>query len=660
MLSKRFLLLLVLFVSLMAPALVHDSCAAVRTPLLQDGKKTLLQRVISHPGAYQAEQPGQTFGKQVSAFTPFYVYSRTTVNGEDWVEISPSTKAEKTGWIKASSCSDWNQSLTLLFADRMGRDPVLFFREQAQLNALVTSPNMRATIDTLLRGKDTPSSPLLAMEPQGAALSRQHFYLMPVFEYSDEYEQFGLNMIHVGLVDPGNSRPAPMPAPVQQAQPAPAMRAGIVFIMDTTISMGPYIEECKNFISSSYDKLAQSDIANDVSFAVVAYRNNTQYNPKIEYVSKIITPFTPVGNRAQAEARLGDMNEATVSTHSFNEDAFAGIKTAIDDLAWSPYSVRVAVLVTDAGAIRNDDPLSGTGLNEEELVDLLAQKGIRLVVIHLQSPKNKKSRIVANTRQYQKLTTVGDGNVKSAYIPLKVNSTASASKLFVRISEALVDVLTKIVDQASKGRPVQAPVKAAAPQEPVAAAGYMAERLGYAAYLEFAGKRENISVPRVVSAWTVDKDLDDLVNGKPTYALIPAVLLDKRQLDTLARQISLLVEAARTSRESSQSFFQRLVSLSSQTVQNPDLLQSQPNANLSTLGLLPEFLQGLPYKSDIMKLTEVAWNNMSRQEQDDHIRVLESKLKLYSAYHNDTANWESFGATDPGDALYRVPLTSLP
>lgn len=175
MLSKRFLLLLVLFVSLMAPALVHDSCAAVRTPLLQDGKKTLLQRVISHPGAYQAEQPGQTFGKQVSAFTPFYVYSRTTVNGEDWVEISPSTKAEKTGWIKASSCSDWNQSLTLLFADRMGRDPVLFFREQAQLNALVTSPNMRATIDTLLRGKDTPSSPLLAMEPQGAALSRQHF-----------------------------------------------------------------------------------------------------------------------------------------------------------------------------------------------------------------------------------------------------------------------------------------------------------------------------------------------------------------------------------------------------------------------------------------------------------------------------------------------------
>ena len=151
-----------------------------------------------------------------------------------------------------------------------------------------------------------------------------------------------------------------------------------------------------------------------------------------------------------------------------------------------------------------------------------------------------------------------------------------------------------------------------------------------------------------------------MVNGKPTYALIPAVLLDKRQLDTLARQISLLVEAARTSRESSQSFFQRLVSLSSQTVQNPDLLQSQPNANLSTLGLLPEFLQSLPYKSDIMKLTEVAWNNMSRQEQDDHIRVLESKLKLYSAYHNDTANWESFGATDPGDALYRVPLTSLP
>lgn len=658
MLSKRCLLLLVLFVSVITPTFVQESSAAVRTPLLQEGKKTLLQRVISHPGAIQTEQPGQTQGKPIPTFTPFYVYSRTSLNGEDWVEISPSTKTEKTGWIKASSCSDWNQSLTLLFADRMGRDPVLFFREQAQLNALVTSTNMRATIDTLLRSKDAPSSPILAMEPQGAALSRQQFYLMPVFEYSDEYENFGLNMINVGLVDPGTSRPAP--TPVQQTQPAPAMRAGIVFIMDTTISMGTYIEQCKKFISSSYDKLAQSDIANDVSFAVVAYRNNTQYNPKIEYVSKIITPFTPVKNRADAESKLARMNEATVSTHSFNEDTFSGIKTAIDDLNWSPYSVRVAVLVTDAGAIRNDDPLSGTGLNEEELVDLLAQKGIRLVVIHLQTPKTKKGMLTANIRQYKKLTTVGDGNIKSAYLPLKVNSTASAGKLFVRISEALVDVLTKIVDQASKGRPMQAPARAATPQDPVAAAGYMAERLGYAAYLEFAGKRENVAAPRVISAWTVDKDLDDLVNGKPTYALIPTVLLDKNQLDTLARQITLLVEAARTSRESSQSFFQRLVSLSSQTVQNPELLQSQPNANLSTLGLLPEFLQGLPYKSEIMKLTEVEWNNMNREEQDAHIRILESKLRLYSAYHNDTANWETFGATDPGDALYRVPLSSLP
>ena len=56
-------------------------------------------------------------------------------------------------------------------------------------------------------------------------------------------------------------------------------------------------------------------------------------------------PFYRAGSRAQAEPRVQGMDEAAVSTHAFNEDAFAGIKAAIDGLDWSPYAVKLAVMV---------------------------------------------------------------------------------------------------------------------------------------------------------------------------------------------------------------------------------------------------------------------------------------------------------------------------
>lgn len=43
------------------------------------------------------------------------------------------------------------------------------------------------------------------------------------------------------------------------------------------------------------------------------------------------------------------MEQATVSSHDFNEDSLAGIYTAIDSLNWGPYSTRLILLVTDAG-----------------------------------------------------------------------------------------------------------------------------------------------------------------------------------------------------------------------------------------------------------------------------------------------------------------------
>jgi serine/threonine-protein kinase PpkA len=39
---------------------------------------------------------------------------------------------------------------------------------------------------------------------------------------------------------------------------------------------------------------------------------------------------------------------------------------------------------------------------------------------------------------------------------------------------------------------------------------------------------------------------------------------------------------------------------------------------------------------------------------------IKSKIRRYQQYNDDVSNWISFGATAPGDSVYRVPLSMMP
>lgn len=636
--------------------------ASAREPLLVPGKTTLYQRVISHPGTVSYKSPNAEITGVVDSFTPLYVYDKKVVNGEEWLEVSPSSGASSTQWIRSLNGSRWDKALSLVFTERMGRDPVMFFRSYDGLNQLITSEKLSDELTRLVREyrHDTldASSPLIALEPKASAVPREQFYLMPIFDHSLEYEQYGLKMLKVGCINPGSGEVAPKTVVATEPR---KFKSGVAFVIDTTISMKPYIEKTKEFIHNTYNALEKSPLAEDLSLGVVAYRNSTRHDQNIEYVSRVVSPLTPVSGRQVMERGLNDLDEAKVSTHAFNEDAFAGIMSAIERLDWNPYAIKLAVLITDAGAIRNDDKYSSTGLNEEEMRDLLAQKGIRLLVVHLQTEAGKRHGLAKTEKQYRTLTSVKDANLKSVYLPLPAYNAQTASQQFGKLSKAMVNILLKIMKQNAEGQMTQKPeaVAAATPEEKMA---QIAQCIGYAAQLEFVGSEKNTQAPRMLESWAVDKDLVSLSEGKPTEALSVTVLLNKRQLDSLAYQLQTVVDAAKSARDiDSSQLFQRIVSLSAQTVRDPNKLQEGGSAaNIAELGVLPEFLEGLPYVSWIMGMTAEGWSAMSSMEQDAKIRELESKIQLYKEYHNDTANWKSFGSPDPADAMYRVPLTSLP
>ena len=227
-------------------------------------------------------------------------------------------------------------------------------------------------------------------------------------------------------------------------------------VIDTTISMKPYIDQSLNVVRAIFDSVAKDKLDDKVSFGIVAFRNSTKASPKLEYVTKVVSDFRDATKRGELEKALSGLEEAKASSHSFNEDSLAGVKAALDELNWQPYANRVLLLITDAGPLPLSDANASTSLDVRELADLAASRNIRLVVAHVRTPAGK-GNIDYAAKAYATLSAVPGG--KSAYIPIQATDAAKGSASFAKAATGLSSALVSSVKQALTGK---APVK---PQE---------------------------------------------------------------------------------------------------------------------------------------------------------------------------------------------------
>ena len=681
------LALFALFAALLplSPAAAQSPATSSGQPLLMDGKKTLFQRVIVHPATESFADPGASEGgTPVKPFSVFYVYERKEVNGAPWLRVSPSTNASggKQFWLPAVKTAAWNQALTLLFSERTSRDPVLFFDSAAHLEAVGESANVAVEQKRLLqefkahaaKGEKPADFPVVAMEPDGdaGAVARSRFYIMPIFDWADPFE--GVKFLQVASIDPGagpdgadgaggaegtGASGGDNPGEVANAEP---LKTGIAFVIDTTISMRPYIEQSLQVARSIYDAVEKAGVSDKVGIAVVAFRSSLEATPDIEYDTKIVSQFKQVKQRAELEQALSEVREATVSTHAFNEDSYGGLVTAIEKLDWSEYQSRVIMLITDAGPLEAGDPYATTRMGSEEVADLARAKGIKIVAVHVKTPGGNANHNYA-AGEYQNLTRMPDSG-ETSYIGINAASSDSGRRAFSAFASSMGDVFVDLVKRTAEN--TQLPRPSAKPKQdpandPAAQGRWIAENLGYSMQLEYLGEKNQVRAPQVVSSWIADMDLARLAENKNTASVEVAVLLSKAQLSALQQQLKIVVDnAERTKKTDSKDFFQSILSASAQMSRDPNMFTLKPGQNLQELGVLGEFLDDLPYKSQVLSMTEEDWYNMPVGQQTAFINRLKSRIARYDEYEKDRDNWESFGAANSDDWLYRVPLNMLP
>lgn len=614
-------------------------------PLLMAGKKTLFQRVLSKPGAQLSADAGSPPGKALPAFSVLYVYQRKEVDGSPWVRVGAATDGRSDGWLPAFQVSDWKQSLVLKFTERSGRAPVMFLRQPGEVEKLLADPAAAKSALAKAQNNREDNQQVLALEPTASAVPQNQFYLLPIFDSKESFDDNGqpVQLLNVASIDPG-SRAAAKPASPTLSANADAFRTAVVLVVDTTVSMQPYIDQIRDVVHELQTRIAERGELDSVSFGMVGFRSSIQKTPGLEYVAKTLISLDQGRDPQRFLDMARQVKASTVSSHSFNEDAFAGVMQAVDGMDWSGYGGRIILLVSDAGALRKNDPFAATQMNEAEVRQAALGKQIKIYALHLRTDAGKKTHAGAES-QYRVLTADANPQIGDLYTPVP---GGDVRKLGERVDE-IGTVFANLVHQVRSNTPQPVPLLSAAPSLADKSAA-----VGYAMHMDFLGRKTASQAPQLVSAWTADRDLTN--PALPAFQV--CVMLTKLQLNDLQQSLKLIVDAARKTQSSPKDFFQEIASASAYMSRDPQALRK--GGNLADGGLLGEYLEGLPYRSKSLNMTQDLWLSLSVAEQEDFIDELDSKIRLYETFHNDVANWVRFGDAEPGDALYRVPLSTLP
>lgn len=648
---------------------------AIEKPLLMEGKKTLYQRVLTIPDARVYQQPNTTAeASSVIPFSVFYVYQRDN----DWLQIGHDSFGRIAGWIPETQTIVWNQALTVSFKDPQDTQRVMMFGERPALQKLIEDYDQEAyakIYQAVVNEEQLADNPVIAIQPEGHVDIRNNFYLVPIKQHEDVYlgnEQARLLQIaSVPLSDSAdaiNETSAQVSPRVTDADnlaltsASSALprnyRSGIHFVIDSTISMGPYIDRTREAVRKVYNSIARQSLTDQVSFGLTAYRDNLEQVPELDYLTRT---FVTLQQGTDANAffdRVNTLEPSLVSSRDYREDAYAGIRAAIENTNWDDFDARYVVLITDAGPRESDDSLGSTGLSAKALQQLAYDKGISIWVLHLRSdsPVANHPRAEKLYKQLSFYPGIGDfyygvelGKVDEFGNVLEV----LANQITQQVLATVNGVLPLPIPEQQQAQEIPATPQLAQLQGRVA-------KLGNALRMRYLQKESGVPLPKVFDAWMVDRDFSD-----PQKSTVDVrVLLTRDQLSDLKSVLQKVLDLAEEGVLTPSGFLNDLKSLAASISRDPASVAdrtSQTGGNLADMGYMREYIDDLPYTGEVMNLSLASWQEWSAKEQIEFMHRLESKINYYQALHDHTDLWVTpGGGAVSGNSVFPVVLDLLP
>jgi serine/threonine-protein kinase PpkA len=655
--QSRFLALLLAGILGCGTAVAPPIAAAQDAPLLMPGKTQIFQRVLIRNESLGRETPGDDTGTALAPLTALFVYERA----DDWLRVGFRENGQDMFWVPTLDTLDWNQNIVATFEASENLDRLMFFNEIDTLYDLIDmeQPGLaarpyREEAEAAERGEG-PSEYVAALGPRRVIDQRRNLYVMPILDYTEEVFENGafVNLLRVAVararpLSEGGSVPLPVTREIDD------YRMGVVFVVDTTITMDPYIRATAEAIDTVFEQIEAAGLSDTVSFGLVGYRDNTSGVPGLEYDTRTYVTLQDGADRASFAQAIGTMQEARVSTRHWREDAYAGVLHALEQMEWGDFDARFIILVTDASPREADDDWSLTGLSGRSLNTLVREQiNGAIAVMHLRSQLGAADHDRAEA-SYRELSRFP--NQPSFYYPIEGASRA----LFL---SAARDVGAMLVGQVREFRESPDSVLSLDGQSVLEIdenrdqfAGLASA--GRAMQLAFLGRVEGEQAPDVFEAFVADRDFD-----RPGLRpLSIRVLISKAQLSALYDALNIIIEQGEENMIDPAQFFTQVLGAAADMSRNPDQVIRRADTTLAEATAINEYIEDLPYRSRIMTITEEDWLDMSFSEQAALINELYDKVGRYRRYNDATDLWVDFLGTGAvaQNLLFPLPLDDLP
>jgi hypothetical protein len=498
---------------------------------------------------------------------------------------------------------------------------------------------------------------IVGVEPEGWLREKNQFYLLPILD-QQEVADAGQEMMLLKVAAATRERGAAKPPAAPPSRAAPKM--DIVFVMDLTRSMGPFVTTTLEMLSDIAGRFDHAEIGEGaVRFGLWGYRDDPMLCPGIEFNTH---NFTPEMQDLKTFVRtLQSVGETKVDSIDYAEDVYAGVSDAIVKTRWREGAVRSILLVGDAPGrgpgesepeCREDRKPNGSAskMDAAALRALATANSVYLAAFYLEASKWKVFTASGAT-QFKSLAL----NPGSSQPDFAILDADNPTDYATEANAYATGLAANLKSLATGGNLRSSDTTADGAEAPTGVGRAMADNLFRNAFIEWNSANRSLAAPRDIEGWMTDKDPAD----PSTMALDPGVLLTKTQISDLRDRVNEIIDAMLKSELSGRDFFRELHAVV--TIGGRDPGRISESKTLMESDHFPDFLSGLPYKSKIMGMTKDDWREMTADGLNQYRNEIVSKVGYYAEIYKDASKWHRLNSNaDAGENVTPIPLDMLP
>lgn len=635
-----------------------------------------LPNVLAEPGRLLTLPEAQLISfqsrEELSPFTILYEHGQAQIGREVYAAVGLRRETVD-GWVAVNNTEEWRSMLVMEYAPSANRERVVFFNEADDVRDILrshfTGPQDAEALYQAIETETFDNERIVAIEPEQRVFLEDRPYLMPVLDFErDNFDDvaetpvFLLELGAVNLQSRSRTEVDLVDQPKTSVDPARLrnLKVGLVFVIDTTQSMGPYIQEVKRFLNET--RRAANEIApGQIDFGIVGYRDNTSVDAQIGYVTRTYLPLGQVSSDVEWAETLERLQPSRVATRNWREDAFAGLADALTETNWSGYDKRFMIMVTDAGPRAFGDSLArNQQLGARAIGREATQRKVDLSIFHMMTEAGRADHSIA-TNQYNLVNEALAAGIPG-YWQLRGETPSNFGEA---LSSSLNPFLTAIRSW-SQGQILEQPQRPAVDfmsnpiladitggpavidsDDDADAFGVAVDQQLFSAQQEYLGKLAGDEAPDFYRAWVADRDLV----SPGINSMQVKVLMDRDQMSDLSSRLGEIVRRLDNRDTGTNTAFREMANLSGVAAYDPSIPVSQ---------FLPEYLADLPYGSRFMNMSEEIWAGLGQNQQDEILIEVRDRIQLLENIYNSDAGWLVLPGRGSLDALFPLALNDLP